>query len=45
MDAADYLTRRLEDAKIEDHVVGYYDRPAEEATAEVLRIAGWLPVA
>lgn len=45
LDAADYLTRRLEDAKIEDHVIGNYDRPAEEAAAEMLRIAGWLPAA
>jgi hypothetical protein len=43
LDVADYLTGRLEDAKIEDHVVDNYDRPVEEAAAEVLRVAGWLP--
>jgi hypothetical protein len=43
LDVAEYMTGRLEDARVEDYVVDNYDRPAEEAAAEVLRIAGWLP--
>lgn len=44
LDAAEYLTGRLEDTCVEDHVVDNHDRPVEEAAAEVLRVAGWLPV-
>jgi len=43
LDAAEYLTGRLEDARAEDHVVSNHDRAAHETAAEVLRVAGWLP--
>ena len=43
LDAAEYLTGRLEDARVEDHVVGNHNRPAHETAADVLRVAGWLP--
>jgi hypothetical protein len=43
LDATEYLTPRLEDANVEDHVVDNYDRGAEQTAAEVLRVAGWLP--
>jgi hypothetical protein len=45
LDAAGYLTGRLEDAKVEDYVADNRDRPAAETAAEVLRVAGWLPAA
>jgi hypothetical protein len=43
LDAAEYLTGRLEDARVEDHVVDNHDRGARETAVEVLRVAGWLP--
>ena len=43
LDAAEYLTGRLEDARVEDYVVDNHDRPVEETAAEVLRVVGWLP--
>jgi dephospho-CoA kinase len=43
LEVAEYLTPRLEDAHVEDHVVDNHERPAEQAAAEVLRVAGWLP--
>jgi hypothetical protein len=43
LDAAGYLTGRLEEARVEDHVVDNDDRPVNETAAEVLRVAGWLP--
>lgn len=45
LDAAEYLTGRLEDAKVEDYVVGNHGRPVAETAAEVLRVAGWLTAA
>jgi hypothetical protein len=43
LDAAQYLTPRLEDAGVEDYVVDNHDRPPEAVAAEVLHVAGWLP--
>jgi hypothetical protein len=41
--AAEYLTTRLEEARVEDHVVANHGRPAADVAAEVLRVSGWLP--
>jgi hypothetical protein len=41
--AAECLTPRLEDARVDDHVVGNHERLAAEAAAGVRRVAGWLP--
>jgi hypothetical protein len=45
LDAATYLEPVLERAGVEEHVVSNSGRPAREAAAEILRLAGWLPAA
>ena len=44
LDMAESLAPRLEDAGVEDHVVANHDRAPRDVAAEVLQVAGWLPV-
>jgi hypothetical protein len=43
LDAARYLVPRMDEQKVEDHLVDNGGRPLPEVAREILRVVGWLP--
>lgn len=43
LDAARHLVPRMDEQRVEDHLVDNGQRPLAEVAEEVLRLAGWLP--
>jgi hypothetical protein len=43
LDAARYLVPRMDEQKVEDHLVDNGGRPLPEVAREILRLVGWLP--
>jgi predicted kinase len=43
LDAARYLVPRMDEQKVEDHLVDNGGRPLPEVAQEILRLVGWLP--
>jgi hypothetical protein len=42
LEAATYLCERLDQTRVEDHLLDNVDRPTHEVAAEALRLIGWL---
>jgi ribose 1,5-bisphosphokinase PhnN len=43
LDAARYLVPRMDEQKVEDHLVDNGGRPLPEVAREIVRLVGWLP--
>ena len=42
LDAATYLTEKMDRFPVEDYLIDNLDRPADDVAGEALRLAGWL---